>query len=91
MKKGVEIVPEDQYRLKSEDMFDQEGSKFGVKGGTQASTQPSSSVGSTKSSSGFSDHSETEFREASKTLYAKHGDQKVGLSDFVIKKVIGIP
>jgi serine/threonine protein kinase len=22
-------------------------------------------------------------------LYAKHGDQKVGLSDFIIKKVIG--
>jgi serum/glucocorticoid-regulated kinase 2 len=29
------------------------------------------------------------FREASQTLYARKGDKQVGLSDFVIKKVIG--
>jgi hypothetical protein len=32
MKKGLEIVPEDQYRLKNEDMFENDSSKFGVKG-----------------------------------------------------------
>lgn len=29
------------------------------------------------------------FREASQTLYARAGDKKVGLQDFLIKKVIG--
>jgi hypothetical protein len=32
MKKGLEIVPEDQYRLKGEDMFEADASKFGSKG-----------------------------------------------------------
>ena len=35
-------------------------------------------------------YSETHgFREASQTLYARAGDKKVGLQDFLIKKVIG--
>jgi serum/glucocorticoid-regulated kinase 2 len=35
-------------------------------------------------------YSEThKFREASQTLYAKAGDKKVGLQDFLIRKVIG--
>lgn len=32
---------------------------------------------------------QTGFRDASKTLYARKGDNKVTLQDFVIKKVIG--
>ena len=36
---------------------------------------------------GYSD--EHGFREASQTLYARAGDKKVGLQDFVIRKVIG--
>ena len=48
MKKGIEIVPEDQYRLKNEDMFEQDA-KFGSKGAQHnSSTQ---STASTKSSS----------------------------------------
>ena len=35
------------------------------------------------------DYKQREFREPSQTLYAKGGDKKVGLSDFVILKVIG--
>ncbi len=31
----------------------------------------------------------TGFRDASQTLYAKKGDKKVSLQDFVIRKVIG--
>ena len=32
---------------------------------------------------------QTGFRDASKTLYARKGDNKVTLQDFIIKKVIG--
>lgn len=53
------------------------------------SSDQSTSSGSFKSD--YPDeYSETHgFREASQTVYARSGDKKVGLQDFIIKKVIG--
>jgi len=32
MKKGVEVVPEENYRLRNEDTYEATGANFGVKG-----------------------------------------------------------
>jgi hypothetical protein len=95
MRKGIEIIPEENYRLRNEDTYTQSAIQFGSKGGSNTTSTGSiadSSISTTASSfsSGFPDeYREGGFREVSKTLYAKAGDIKVGLSDFVIKKVIG--
>ena len=81
MKKGIEIVPEENYRLKDEDTYDE--SAIGSKGSTASSASASTA------SSEFSDEFVNETRAPAKTLYARAGDTKVGLSDFIIKKVIG--
>lgn len=97
MKKGVEIVPEENYRLRAEDIYEvtvssggsgslDHGLHFGSKGGATTTTGSSFGLESQmpddiKQKSGF--------REASQTLYARHGDNKVDLKDFAIKKVIG--
>jgi serine/threonine protein kinase len=61
---------------------------FGKKGGSIASTEASSVQSFNKEfPDGYSE--EHGFREASQTLYARAGDKKVGLQDFLIKKVIG--
>lgn len=91
MKKGVEIVPEENYRLRNEDTFAPQEKSFGSKSGSTASTI---SHDTQQLSSFQNDYPEgyseaTGFREASQTLYARAGDKKVGLQDFLIKKVIG--
>jgi hypothetical protein len=92
MKKGVEITPEENYRLRNEDIYEGGSSSFGTKGAGAGST-----ISTSSSNNGhLSDGSMDEFgdrgsfmREASQTLYARHGDKKVTLADFNIKKVIG--
>jgi hypothetical protein len=98
MKRGVEIVPEDNYRLRQEDIYKPktgaEAEAFGVKGKGSISTASDSDF---SSSSSLGDHQQFGedydpkhgFRDASRTLYAKKGDHKVSLQDFVIRKVIG--
>jgi hypothetical protein len=86
MKKGAEIIPEENYRIKSEDKYTsgdkkEEQKNFGSKGSTQSSTKSSGS-------DSFPDEL-PEMRESSQTLYARGGDKKVSLLDFEIKKVIG--
>lgn len=91
MKKGCEIVPEENYRLRNEDLFKVDPVVFGSK----QSMLSDSSMSTQGSMSSLKNHlpdeysEQTGFREASKTLFAKHGDKKVGLQDFIIKKVIG--
>lgn len=100
MKRGVEIVPEDNYRIRGEDIYQPktgaDAETFGVKGkGGSTSSTAADSVSSFSSSLG--DHQQFGedydpkhgFRDASRTLYAKKGDHKVTLQDFVIRKVIG--
>ncbi len=103
MKRGVEIVPEDNYRIRSEDIYTPKkdfdgaasGSGFGQKGagsqGTTASTTASTASMSFSGSEQFGEDYDPKqgFRDASKTLYAKKGDSKVSLQDFIIRKVIG--
>jgi hypothetical protein len=93
MKRGVEIVPEENYRLRGEDKFvprkDFQGSgssaspgssgSFGSKGGSGTSTASSSSIGGGSDQFGDDYHPEHGFRDASQTLYAKKGDKKVSL------------
>jgi len=98
MKKGHEILPEENYRLRNEDIYQPNTGSFGSK----AKLAPDSHIQTTDASSNGSISSKTsvssefpddihngKFREASKTLYAKAGDTKVELKDFEIKKVIG--
>lgn len=71
MKKGSEILPEENYRLKQEDIY-----------AVQVNKEPrDGSFGSTQATSVYSEFpGETpEFREPSKTLYARAGDNKVTL------------
>ena len=88
---------EDIYKPKSaQDTMSSGGStagSFGSKGG--AGHAPSSgSAAPVLGGHGGEEYGEdynpqTGFRDASKTLYARKGDTKVTLQDFVIKKVIG--
>ncbi|CDW73477.1 UNKNOWN [Stylonychia lemnae] len=93
MKKGAEIVPEENYRMRGEDLYTPIQRDFGSKSGSIASTAASSTDTSTIESYNNQfpeEYSEsTGFREASTTLYARSGDKKVGLQDFLIRKVIG--
>lgn len=84
MKKGVEIVPEENYRLRNEDTYAPSQKDFGSK--STASNSLSSSMSDPQNAvQSFSNlypdgYSETHgFRESSTTLYAKSGDKKVGL------------
>jgi hypothetical protein len=92
MKRGVEIVPEENYRLKGEDKFTpaqsaggSAGPSFGQKVGSVGSTAASSFGDSTPSVLGSAEqygddyHPEHGFRDSSQTLYAKKGDKKVSL------------
>ena len=90
MKRGLEIVPEENYRIKGEDKYDSSAG-FGQKGAHLSKDLPSSSPMSDSSLSSLSDDfdDKMQFRESSQTLYAKAGDTKVDLHDFIIKKVIG--
>jgi len=89
MKKGVEIVPEDEYRVTNEDLFEVSSAgnpqDFGKKGG-QSSASSKGSANTTMSDDDFPDNKlkGQAFREASQTLYAKKGDRQVGLADFII-------
>jgi hypothetical protein len=95
MKKGVEIIPEENYRLRNEDLYNTDSSskQFGSK--TSTASTASSSTQSNDTPQSFNnfypeDYSEAHgFREASTTLYARAGDKRVGLQDFLIRKVIG--
>jgi len=105
MKRGVEIVPEETYRLRAEDMFTpkKEFDSGASSGSVNSSFGSKSSSGSTSASStqsapisgGFGEQfgedydPKNGFRDASRTLYAKKGDSKVSLQDFTIRKVIG--
>lgn len=94
MKKGVEILPEENYKLRNEDTFEPSTNptgSFGVKGHGGTSTVSTSNGDSDDSLDMGSDEFELrkDSRGASQTLYAKAGDVKVGLADFNIKKVIG--
>ena len=64
MKKGVEIMPEKEYRLKADDLYtdSEEGPKIG------------SIAATTSKGSEFSDEFMNETRVPAKTLYAKKGD-----------------
>ena len=89
MKRGLEIIPEENYRLKDEDLYDA-GANFGTKGANKTADLPSvSPLNSSISTLSDDFDDKMNFREASKTLYAKDGDTKVDLKDFQIKKVIG--
>lgn len=59
MKRGVEIIPEENYRLRNEDIYEEGGSNFGVKG-AGASQQPTSNQGT---SSGLESSFPDEFSE----------------------------
>jgi hypothetical protein len=94
MKRGVEIVPEETYRLRDEDIYtpkkdfqDQRGDSvsssdpsYGMKGAGSTTASTASS-----SSSGFGDQfgedydPKSGFRDASRTLYAKTGYSRVTL------------
>jgi serine/threonine protein kinase len=100
MKKGFEIIPEENYRLRNEDLYQadpQAKQQFGTKSAGAPAKNGSVASDSTAHSEvasyqkefpdGYSE--QHGFREASQTLYAKAGDKKVGLNDFLIKKVIG--
>ena len=95
MKRGVEIVPEENYRLRQEDIYSPktgaDGEAFGQKGksGSVASTTDSSQFSSGGEQFGEDYDPKNGFRDSSRTLYAKKGDSKVALQDFIIKKVIG--
>lgn len=86
MKKGVEIVPEENYRIRSEDIFEvntnlqSNPQDFGKKGASsKAST--STNASSDDLDDDFPDNKMKgqAFREASQTLYARKGDKTVGL------------
>ena len=68
---------------------------YGSKGGaglnptSVGSTAPVLGGGHTGEEFGEDYNPSTGFRDASKTLYARKGDNKVTLQDFIIKKVIG--
>lgn len=100
MKKGVEIVPEENYRIRTEDLYaidpqapqKQFGSKAAGVSKSASMASDSTAISDVQSyqkefPDGYSE--QHGFREASQTLYAKAGDKKVGLNDFLIKKVIG--
>ena len=93
MRKGQEILPEDQYRDRAEDKFEEKdtSSSIGAKGTPQPQAQEPShedefsfesntTKGSTSSQSDFrSDQFDNaSFREPSTTIYAKN-DEKVDL------------
>jgi hypothetical protein len=51
MKKGTEIIPEENYRLRNEDVFSSEVTKFGSKGlKKESSSDRDDSTASTSSS-----------------------------------------
>ena len=108
MKAGTEYQPNEQHRIRSEDIYKPKSAEvksssggsttssaesFGLKGGhglnpTTISTAPV--IGGHSGEEFGDDYNQaTGFRDASKTLYARKGDIKVTLQDFVIKKVIG--
>jgi hypothetical protein len=94
MKKGCEIIPEENYRLRNEDLYSPVQRDFGSKSGSIVSTSTSASTTDNSIESynnqfpeGYSE--QHGFREASTTLYARSGDKRVGLQDFLIRKVIG--
>lgn len=95
MKRGVEIVPEENYRLRQEDIYSPktgaDGEAFGQKGksGSVTSSTDSSQFSSGGEQFGEDYDPKNGFRDSSRTLYAKKGDSKVALQDFIIKKVIG--
>ena len=74
MKKGIEIIPEENYRMTGEDIYDESSVTSAPIG--------AGSFGSTSVSSEFSDEFMNETRAPAKTLYARAGDTKVGLGDF---------
>lgn len=82
MKKGCEIIPEENYRLRNEDLFTPVQKDFGSKSGSIASTTASTTDNSIESYNnqfpeGYSE--QHGFREASTTLYARSGDKRIGL------------
>lgn len=82
MKKGQEIIPEEQYRLKNEDLFTAVAGgnpqDFGMKGGS-GSGKSSTSTKISDDDLPDSKLNGKSFREASQTLYARKGDKSVGL------------
>lgn len=80
MKKGVEIIPEENYRLRNEDKFQPVAKDFGSKTGSLASVSTDHTSLSSYQKELPDGYSEVHgFREASQTLYARAGDKKVGL------------
>lgn len=92
MKKGVEIIPEENYRIKAEDTFQPNPGKQAEK--KAIADNGKGSTASTKSTLSSDDSIDNKmngqaFREPSQTVFAKKGDKSVGLQDFIIRKVIG--
>lgn len=82
MKKGVEIIPEENYRLRNEDNYTPQQKDFGSRSSAAGSSNGYDPQSTTDSfNNQFPDgYSETHgFREASTTLYARSGDKRVGL------------
>lgn len=79
MKKGTEISPEENYRLRNEDIYGDESNPqaFGKVNQGKDSIGSSSTMPSQFPDDEYSET--TGFRESSQTLYAKAGDKKVGL------------
>lgn len=80
MKRGVEIVPEENYRLRNEDFYEPDQAKFGSKGSGSIGSNSTNSSSNKLKSDLPDEYSEVHgFREPSQTLYARAGDKKVGL------------
>jgi hypothetical protein len=100
MKAGCEYKPDDSHRMRGEDIYKPKSEGAPITGNT---TSPAGSFGSKGGSVGTAGsmmspateefgedyNPSVGFRDASKTLYARKGDTKVSLQDFIIKKVIG--
>jgi hypothetical protein len=80
MKSGREIIPEENYRLKAEDIYIVSPKKGGTtSSGSVKSDSSASTVDSTHGSDGMMENFPDIGREASTTVYAKAGDKKVTL------------
>jgi len=66
MKKGTEVTPDEEFRLRNEDLFEAGGPQFGSKGsGTSSLSTNISLTQEPVGGVGFEDYRDQEFREAS--------------------------
>ena len=87
MRKGVEVIPEENYRVRNEDLY---VANQKIADGKKNTASTASTKSTMSSDDQFDKKMEGQaFREASQTVFAKKGDKTVGLQDFIIRKVIG--